>query len=160
MIQYNILNIKLSNSQLNKLKSAIKNGTEVTLNLSSNLIGSSNDETNFPHKFLLTNTQVPSKYSGMTLTDNEIKHIIKMIKSLENRGILLKGITRKITSQEGGFFNFLRPLMKASLPFMKSLLTPLAKSILLPLGLSAVMSAADAAVRKKIFGSGTTALII
>ena len=65
----------------------------------------------------------------MTLTDNEIKHIIKIIKSLENRGNLLKGITRKITSQEGGFFNFLRPLMTASLPFMKSLLTPLAKSI-------------------------------
>ena len=38
-----------------KLKSAIKNGT---LNLSSNIIGDSNDENNFPHKLLLTNTQV------------------------------------------------------------------------------------------------------
>ena len=47
----------MSNSQLNKLKSAIKHGTEVTLNLSSNLMGSSNDETNFPQKLLLTNTQ-------------------------------------------------------------------------------------------------------
>ena len=47
MTQYNILNIKLSNSQLNKLKSAMKSGTEVTSNLSSNLIGNSNDETNF-----------------------------------------------------------------------------------------------------------------
>ena len=47
MTQYNMLNIKLSNSQLNKLKSAMKNGTEVTSNLSSNLIGNSNDETNF-----------------------------------------------------------------------------------------------------------------
>ena len=46
------------NSQLNKLKSAIKNGTEVILNLTSNLMGSSNDETYFPHKLLLTNTQV------------------------------------------------------------------------------------------------------
>ena len=43
--------------QLNKLKSAIKNGT-VTLNLSSNIIGDSNDENNFSHKLLLTNTQV------------------------------------------------------------------------------------------------------
>ena len=51
------LNVILSNSQLNKLKSAIKHGTEVTLNLSSNLMGSSNDETNFPQKLLLTNTQ-------------------------------------------------------------------------------------------------------
>ena len=50
MTEYNTLNVKLSNSQLNKLKSAIKNGTEVTLNLSSNLIGKSNDETNFPNK--------------------------------------------------------------------------------------------------------------
>ena len=54
MTQYNTLNVKLSNSQLNKLKSAIKNGTEVTLNLSSNLIGNSNDETNFLYKLLLT----------------------------------------------------------------------------------------------------------
>ena len=50
MPQYNTLNVKFSNSQLNKLKSSIKNGTEVTLNLSSNLIGNSNDETDFPHK--------------------------------------------------------------------------------------------------------------
>ena len=57
MTQYNTLNVKLSNSQL-KLKSVIKNGTEVTLNISPNLIGNSNDETNFPRKLLLTNTQV------------------------------------------------------------------------------------------------------
>ena len=50
--------LKLSNSQLIKLKSIIKNGTEVTLNFSSNLIGNSNDETNFPHKWLLTDTEV------------------------------------------------------------------------------------------------------
>ena len=59
MTQYNTLNAKLSNSQLNKLKSAIQNGTEITWNLSSNLIWIFNDETNFPHKLLLTNTQVP-----------------------------------------------------------------------------------------------------
>ena len=47
MTQYNTLNVKLSNSQLNKLKSAIKNGTKVTLKILSNLIGNSNDETNF-----------------------------------------------------------------------------------------------------------------
>ena len=58
MTEYNTLNVKLSNSQLNKLKSGIKSGTEVTLKLSSNLVGDSNDENNFPHKLLLTNTQV------------------------------------------------------------------------------------------------------
>ena len=58
MTQYNTLNVKLSNSQINKLKSEKKDGTEVTLNLSSNVIGDSNDESNFPHKLLLSNTQV------------------------------------------------------------------------------------------------------
>ena len=58
MNQYNTLNLQLSNSQLNKLKSSKKDGTEVALNLSSNLIGSSNDETNFPRKLLLTDPQV------------------------------------------------------------------------------------------------------
>ena len=44
---------------------------------------------------------------------------MKVIKSLENRGILLKGTTSNISIQEGGFLNFLRPLMGASLPLMK-----------------------------------------
>ena len=87
--------------------------------------------------------------AGITLTDNEMKDITKVIKSLENRGILLKGTTKKISSQEGGFLNFLRPLMTAGLPLMKSVLIPLAKNVLLPLGLSAGMSAADATIQKK-----------
>ena len=58
MTQYNSLNVKLSNSQLNKLKSAIKNEIDAILRLSSNIIGNSDDETNFPHKLLLTNRQV------------------------------------------------------------------------------------------------------
>ena len=58
MTQYNSLNVKQSNSQLNKLKSAIKNETDVVLRLSSNIIGNSDDNTNFPHKLLLTNRQV------------------------------------------------------------------------------------------------------
>ena len=51
---------------------------------------------------------------------------MKVIKSLGNRGILLKGTSTKVTSQEGGFLNFLRPLMTAGLPLMKSVFTPLA----------------------------------
>ena len=58
MTQYNTLNVKLSHSQLNKLKSGIKNGTEVTFSLSLNVIGNSNDKTNFPHELLLANTQI------------------------------------------------------------------------------------------------------
>ena len=53
MIQYNSLNVKLSNSQLNKLKPAIKNETEVVLRLSPNMVR--DNETNIPHKLLLTN---------------------------------------------------------------------------------------------------------
>ena len=52
MTQYNSLNVKLSNSQLNKLKSVIKNGTDVILRLLSNVIGNSDDEANFLHKLL------------------------------------------------------------------------------------------------------------
>ena len=54
-MQYNSLNVK-SNSQLNKFKSAIKNETKVVLRLLSNMIG--DNEANFPHQLLLTNTQV------------------------------------------------------------------------------------------------------
>ena len=58
MIQFNTLNLKLSYSQLNKSKLGIKNGTEVTLKISSNIFCNFNDENNFPHELLLTNTQV------------------------------------------------------------------------------------------------------
>ena len=94
--------------------------------------------------------------TGVTLTNNEVKDIKKLIKSLENRGTLLKGTTRKITSQEGGFLNFLKLLMTAGLPLMKSALTPLFQSVMLPFGLSVGM----AAIQKKKFGSSTVVLII
>ena len=55
MTQYNSLNVKLSNSQLNKLKSSIKNETDVVLRISSSVVGNSNDNINFPHELLLTN---------------------------------------------------------------------------------------------------------
>ena len=58
MTQGNTLNVKLSNSQLNKSKSGMKNCTEITLKLSPNVVRGSNDENNFPLKLLLTNTQV------------------------------------------------------------------------------------------------------
>ena len=77
MIQYNSLSIKLSKSQLSKLKSAIKNESDVILSLSSNMIGNSDNEANFPHKLLLTNRQtanVRKAFANHTSTD---------IKSLE-----------------------------------------------------------------------------
>ena len=75
MTQYNSLNVKLSNSQLNKLKSAIKNESEVVLRLSSNIIG--DDEANFAHK-LLTNRQVANlckAFSNKSSTDIKLQKI-------------------------------------------------------------------------------------
>ena len=95
MTQYNILNVKLSNSQLNKLKSGIKNGTEVTLKLSSNVVGDSNDENNFPHKLLLTNTQVPKlrKVFANNSSTNIKLSKIQLHKIGQSRG-LLRTITK------------------------------------------------------------------
>ena len=100
-----------------------------------------------------------SKGSRITL---KVYGIMKVIKSLGNRGILLKGTTTKITNKEGWFLNFLSSLMAARLPLMKSesVLTSLAKSIMLEFGLSAATSATDAAIQENIYGSGITALII
>ena len=64
-MQYNSLNVKLSSSQLNKFKSAIKNETEVALRLSSNMIG--NNEINFPRKLLLANRQVSNLHKAFQI---------------------------------------------------------------------------------------------
>ena len=92
--------------------------------------------------------------SGIILRDNEIKDNINVIKPLENKGILLKGTTSKIATQKGRFLN------SAGLPLIKNVLVPLAKSILIPLGLTAAGSATEAAIQKKIYGPGTTGLLI
>ena len=92
MTQYNSLNVKLSNSQLNKFKSAIKNETEVVLRLSSNMIG--DNETNFSHKLLLTNRQVANlrkAFANHSSTDIKLSktQLYKMIQSGEFLGRLL-----------------------------------------------------------------------
>ena len=148
MTQYNSLNVKLSNSQLNKLKSAIKNKSDVVLRLSSNITG--DNETNFPHKLLLTDRQVLSlRKSFANNSSGDIK--------------LSKTQLSKMT-QSGGFLSrLLGLLLKTVLPLIKNVIIPLAKSILIPLGLTAAASAADAGMHKKILGSGhnnTTTLII
>ena len=75
---------------------------------------------------------------GITLINNEIKDIMKVIKSLENRGILLKGKYEKVLNQKGGF---LPSLMRFSSLLIKDILTSLAKDVLLPLGVTAAVSA-------------------
>ena len=86
MTQYSILNVKLSNPQLNKLKSAIKNETDVVLRISSNMVGNSNDNSNFPHELLLTNRQVTNireAFANHLPTDIKFSkaHLSKMMQS-------------------------------------------------------------------------------
>ena len=70
MTQYNMLTTKFSNSQLNKIKPGIKNGTEVTLKVSSNVVGDSNDEENFLHKLFLTHVLRIRKAFGNNFSAN------------------------------------------------------------------------------------------
>ena len=112
MTQYNSLNVKLSNSQLNKLKSAIKNETRVALILSSNMVG--DDETNFPHTLLLTKRQVENLRKVFA---NKSPADIKLSKTQ---------LTKMI--QSGGFFSrLLGPLLKRGLILIKNVIKPLAK---------------------------------
>ena len=100
------MNVKLSNLQLNKLNSAIKNETDVALRLSSNMIGNSDVETNIPHKLLLTNRQVANLRRAFA------KHTSTDVK-------LSKTQLSKMT-QSGGFFGrLLGPLLKTRLPLIK-----------------------------------------
>ena len=114
MTQYNTLNVKLSNSQPNKLKSGIKNGTEVTLNISSNVIV----KTNFPHKLLLTSTQGSMICKGF---ENG---------SLPNISFS-KTHLPKIGRSEGFLGRFLLALLKTGLTLIKNVLKLLAKSVLI-----------------------------
>ena len=142
MTQYNSLNVKLSNSQLNKLKSAIKNETDFVLRLSSNMVGNSGDNTNFPHELLLTNRQVANIRKAFA---NSLSTDIKFSKAQLSKMI-----------QSGAFLGkLLGPLLRTGLLLMKSVIKPLAKSVLIPLGLTAAASAADAGIHKKILGSGS-----
>ena len=116
-------------------------GTVKVLRLSSNVIGNSDDETNFPHKLLLTGRQVANlrkSFANHTSTD------IKLSKAQLTK------------MQKGGFLRFLAPLLKSGLPLLKSVNKQLGM-----LRLTAAALATDAAINKKIIGSGNhTTLII
>ena len=147
MTQYNTLNLKLSNSKLNKLKSRIKNGTEVTLKISSNVADDFNDGNNFLHKLLLTNTQVSKLRKAFA---NNSSANIKLSKTQLHK-----------IGQSGRFLGrLLGPLLKTRLSLIGNVLKPLAESVLIPLGLTAAASATDAGIHKNMFGSGMTTLII
>ena len=103
MTQHNSLNVKLSNSQLKKLKSAIKSETEVVLRLSSNMVGNSDDETDIWHKLLLTNRQVAN--------------ICKAFANYLSTDIKLSATQLSKMVQSGGFLaTLVNPLLKTGLP--------------------------------------------
>ena len=112
------------------------------------MIVNSDDETNFPHKFLLTNRQVANlrkAFINYLSTDTKLSKI-QLSKMIQSGGLL---------------GTLVGPLLKTGLPLMKNVMKPLAKSILIQLGLAAAAaSEADAEIHKKISGSGTTTLII
>ena len=139
MSQCNILNVKLPNSQFNKLKSGIKNDTQVPINLSSGPVGESNDETNYLHKLLLINTQVSKIRKAFP---NELSAIIKFSKLQLSRMIQLGVFLSRL----------LVLLLKTGLPVIGNVRKPLAESILVILELAVAVSATDADIYKKISG--------
>ena len=147
MTQYNTLNVKFSNSQLNKSKSEIKNCTKVTFKSSLNVAGDSNDENDFSHKLLLTNKQVLKLREAFT-------------KGSSANVKLSKTWLHKIGPSREFLGRLLGALLKTGLPLIRNVLKPLAKSVLIPLGLTASASAIDSAIHKKTFGFSHTTLII
>ena len=112
----------------------MKNENEVVLRLSSNIV--SDNETNFPHKLLLTNRQVSNLRKAFA---NHLSTDIKLLKTQLSKMI-----------KSGGFLGrLLGPLLKTGLPLIKNVIKALAKSVLIPLGLTAAASAGDAGIHKK-----------
>ena len=129
MTQYNTVNLKLSNWQLNELKSGMKNNTEATLKNSSNVVGHSNNENNFLHKLLLTNRQLPK--------------FRKAFANNSSANIKLSKTQMQIIGQPGGFLDrLLEPLLRTGLRLLGNVLKSLIKSILIPPGSTAATDAA------------------
>ena len=133
MVEYNKLNCKLTNIQLNKFKKAVKSNEVATLSLG--ITNFNKDE--LPHELLLTTRQNTKLRNAI---NNNLSIYIKLSKAQIKKLI-----------QSGGFLGKL--LSKLADPFMK-LALPLAKNVLAPLDLTAAMSAIDGNIQKKIDGSG------
>ena len=132
MVEYTKVNVKLSNTQIKKLKDAVKHNTGTTIRISSKMFNG-ND---LPHELFFTTRQ---KTKIRNAFNNNMSTDLKLSKAQINKII-----------QSGGFLSkLLGPLLKTGLPLIKNVIKPLAKSILIPLGLTAAASAADAVIHKK-----------
>ena len=137
MVEYNTVNAKLSNSQLNKLKGAVKNNEGTTLRINARMLNGNN----LPHELLLTTRETTKLRNEI---ENNMSTDIKLSKAQMSKII-----------QSGGFLGKPPgPLLKTGLPLLKSVIKPPGL-----LGLTAASSAIDAGVQKKIYGYGTTTLV-
>ena len=134
MVEYSKANVKLPDTQMKKLKTAVKDKTGTTLRMSLKML----DGNDLPHELLLTTRR---KTKLRNAFNNNMPTNLKLSKSQISKMI-----------QSGGFLGSL--LSKLVGPLMK-----VAKNILAPLGITAAASAIDAGIQKKIYGSGTTTLI-
>ena len=138
MVEYNTVNAKLSNSQLNKLKSAVKNKQGTTLRMDGRMFNGNN----LRHEFLLTTRQTTKLRNAI---ETNLQTDIKLSKAQISKII-----------QSGRFLGkIFGPLLKTGLPLLKSAIKPLGL-----LGLTAASSAIDAGVQKKVYVSGTRTLVI
>ena len=127
MVEYNTVNVKLSNSQLNKLENSVKNKQGTTLRMNARIF----NENNLSHELLLTTRQTTKLRNAI---ENNMSTDIKLSKAQISKVI-----------QSGGFFGkILGPLLKTGLPLLKLVIKPLGL-----LGLTAASSAIDAGVQKK-----------
>ena len=139
MVEYNKVNVKLSDTQLKKLKNAVKNKTGTTLRINFKMFNGNN----LLHELLLTTRQ---KRKVRNAFNNNMSTDLKLSKAQISKII-----------QSGGFLGSL--LSKLADSLMKMAI-PLAKNVLAPLGITAAPSAIDAGIQKEIHGSGNTTLII
>ena len=143
MVECSKVNVKLSNTQLKKLKNAVKNKTGTALRITLKIFNG-ND---LPHELLLTTrqkTKLKNAFNNNMSTDLKLSKA-QIFKIIQSGGVLGR---------------LLGPLLKTGLPLIKNVIKPLAKSVLIPLGLTAAASAPDPGIHKKILGSGNTTLII
>ena len=139
MVQYEKIDLHLTNLQLKRIQDAVKNNNGITIRLSNK---------NFNKDQLLHN---------LYLTQKQMEKLIDKTKNNMSTDIKLSKVQINKIIKEGG--NLGRLLMS----FLPTLIKPalsIGKNILAPLGLRAAMSATDAAIQKKMYGSRNTALII
>ena len=139
MVEYSKVNVKLSDTQVKKLKTAVKNKTGTTLRISFKML----NRNDLPHKLLLTTRQ---KTKLRNVFNNNMSPDLKLSKAQIFKIIQSGGFSWSLLSKLAGL------LMKVAFP--------LAKKVLAPLGITSAASAVDAGIFKKIHGSGTTPLII